>query len=80
MPTSNPPASKILGETLTLLNDLRATHSLRSIADGAGVGYEWLRALVYRGTKSPGVDRIERLNLHLADLAAAERVNGSREQ
>jgi hypothetical protein len=78
MTSSNPPTSRILSETLSLLREVRMTHSLRSIADGAGVGYEWLRALVYRGTKSPGVEKIERLRNHLQDLDAARRVGKGR--
>ena len=78
MTTRNAPESKILSETLTLLHELRKTHSLRSISLGAGVGYEWLRAMVYRGTKSPGVEKIERLRNHLKDLDAAQRVGKGR--
>lgn len=47
--------------------------SLRQIAEGAGVGHQWVRGLVYGAIKDPGVSRLEKLHNFLADYQASKR-------
>ncbi len=62
----------LLERTKRLLEE-RGDLTIRQIAAGANVGYEWLRKLIYEGIESPGVDRIERVHNYLADARAAKR-------
>ena len=62
----------LLSRTKKLL-DARGDLSLREIADGAGVGHEWVRKLVYGGIDDPGVKRLEKLHAFLSEYHAARR-------
>lgn len=62
----------LLDRTKRLLHD-RGETSLREIADGAGVGHEWLRSLAYDRSKNPGIQPLEKLHNFLTDFHAARR-------
>ena len=62
----------LLSRTIKLLNE-RGETSLREIADGAGVGHEWLRSLAYGRSGNPGIKHIEKLQAFLTELHAARR-------
>jgi hypothetical protein len=66
----------LLTRTKKLL-DQRGKTSLREIATGADVGYEWLRSVVYdkdgNRIDDPGIKRIEKLYNYLLELYAARR-------
>lgn len=66
----------LLSRTKKLL-DQRGKTSLREIATGADVGYEWLRSVVYdkdgNRIDDPGVKRVEKLYNYLIELYAAKR-------
>lgn len=66
----------LLERTQKLLKE-RGDLSLRAISDGSGVGYEWLRKLVYAGIENPSVVRIEKVYSFLSDYQAAKRFNDS---
>lgn len=72
--TKAPDATEsLLDRTKKLLAD-RGELSLRQIADGAGVGHEWLRSFAYGDRiKDPGVTRLEKLHNYLAEYHAARR-------
>jgi hypothetical protein len=69
----------LLSRTKTLL-ELRGDLTLRQIAEGAGVGHEWLRGLVYGAIKDPGVMRLEKLHAFLSDYVAAQRFEQKRQK
>lgn len=62
----------LLDRTKKLL-DQRGDATLREIAEGAGVGHEWLRGFVYGAIKDPGVSRLEKLHNFLVEYQAAKR-------
>jgi hypothetical protein len=62
----------LLSKTKKLL-DQRGDLTLREIADGADVGHEWVRKLVYGGIDDPGVKRLEKLYAFLNEYQAAKR-------
>ncbi len=63
----------LLTRTKKLL-DQRGKTSLREIAEGAGVGHEWLKSIAYDNRiGDPGVTRLEKLHNYLVDLHAARR-------
>lgn len=63
----------LLSRTKKLLAQ-RGELTLREIAEGAGVGHEWLRSFLYGGRiKDPGVTRLEKLHNYLSDYEAAKR-------
>jgi transcriptional regulator with XRE-family HTH domain len=62
----------LLSRTKKLL-DQRGELSLREIAEGAGVGHEWVRGLTYGAIKDPGISRLEKLHNFLTDYHAAQR-------
>lgn len=63
----------LVTRTKKLLRE-RGEVSLREVADGAGVGHEWLRSFFYRGRiQDPGVTRLEKLHNYLAEYHAARR-------
>ena len=62
----------LLSRTKKLLDD-RGDLTLREIAEGAGVGHEWVRKLVYGGIDDPGVLRLEKLYAYLTEYHAAKR-------
>jgi len=62
----------LLSRTKKLLDD-RGEISLREIAEGAGVGHEWVRGLAYGAIKDPGVSRLEKLHNFLTEYHAAQR-------
>lgn len=62
----------LLSKTKKLL-DQRGDLTLREIAEGAEVGQEWLRKIVYGGIDDPGVKRLEKLFAFLSEYHAAKR-------
>lgn len=62
----------LLDRTKNLL-DQRGETSLREIADGAGVGHEWVRSLAYGRSKNPGIKPLEKLHNFLTEFHAARR-------
>lgn len=62
----------LLTRTKRLLEQ-RGDLTVRQVATGAGVGYEWLRKFLYEGFDDPSVVRIERLYRFLSDYQAAKR-------
>lgn len=63
----------LLTRTKKLL-DQRGELSLREIAEGAGVGHEWVRSIAYEGRiVDPGISRLEKLHNFLVDYHAARR-------
>lgn len=62
----------LLSRTRKLL-EARGELSLRAIADGAGVGHEWVRAMVYGRIPDPGITRLEKLYSFLSEYHAAQR-------
>lgn len=63
----------LLDRTKKLL-DQRGELTLRQIAEGAGVGHEWLRSFLYGNRiKDPGVSRLEKLHNFLTEYQAAQR-------
>ena len=68
----------LLVRTKRLL-ECRGNLSLREIAEGAGVGHEWLRSLAYGAIKDPGVLRLEKLHAYLVEYQAARRFNERQE-
>lgn len=75
MPDVPNSTESLLSRTKKLLAQ-RGELSLREIAEGAGVGHEWLRSLVYgERIKDPGVTRLEKLHNFLTDYQAAKRFN-----
>ena len=67
MPKTSDSTESLLTRTKNLL-DQRGELTLRQIAEGAGVGHEWLRGLVYGAINDPGVMRLEKLHDYLASL------------
>lgn len=65
-------AESLLSRTKRLLDE-RGELSLREIADGAGVGHQWVRSLVYNRIKDPGIKRLEKLHAFLTEYHAARR-------
>ena len=51
----------------------RGNLGLREIADGSGVGYEWLRKFVYGGISKPDISRVERVHTFMREWQAAKR-------
>jgi hypothetical protein len=62
----------LLAKTKKLL-DQRGDLTLRQIAEGAEVGHEWVRKIVYGGIDDPGVKRLEKLFAFLNEYQAAKR-------
>lgn len=63
----------LLERTKKLLGQ-RGDLTLREIAEGAGVGHEWLRSFLYGDRiREPGVSKIEKLHNFLTDYQAAQR-------
>lgn len=63
----------LLDRTKKLLTQ-RGDLTLREIADGAGVGHEWLRSFMYGDRiREPGVLKIQKIHDFLADYQAAQR-------
>lgn len=54
--------------TMALLRDRPENVSLRKISNDTGLGYEWLRKLLYEGIPDPGVNKIETLYHYLSAL------------
>lgn len=79
MPKAADATESLLSRTKTLL-DMRGDLTLRQIADGAGVGHQWLRGLVYGAIKDPGITRLEKLHAFLSDYVAAQRFEKAREK
>lgn len=72
MPDVANSTESLLGRTKKLLEE-RGELSLRQIAEGAGVGHEWLRSLCYGAIEEPGVTKLERVHNYLTEFRAAER-------
>ena len=73
MPEVVDTTESLLTRTKRLLAD-RGELSLREIAEGAGVGHEWLRSFAYGDRiKDPGVTRLEKLHNFLTEYQAAKR-------
>lgn len=65
----------LLSRTKKLLAQ-RGALTLREIAEGAGVGHEWLRSFAYGDRiKDPGITRLEKLHNYLTEYHAAKRFN-----
>lgn len=62
----------LLDRTKKLLSDVEGL-TLREIANGAGVGHEWVRKIAYGGIDDPGVKRLEKLHAFLTEYHAAKR-------
>jgi hypothetical protein len=69
----NPDTTESLLERTKILLQQRGGLTLREIAAGAGVGYEWLRKLAYNGVDDPGVARVERVHRYLTEYQIARR-------
>lgn len=75
MPDVSNSTESLLSRTKKLLAQ-RGALTLREIAEGAGVGHEWLRSFVYGDRiKDPGVTRLEKLHNFLTDYHTAKRFN-----
>ena len=72
MPDVADTTESLLARTKKLLTQ-RGDLSLRQIAQGAGVGHEWLRSLVYGAIEEPGVTKLEKVHNYLVDYQAAQR-------
>lgn len=72
MPNVPDQTESLVSRTKNLLAQ-RGDLSLREVAKGAGVGYEWLRKFAYDLIEEPSANRIERLHNYLADYQAAQR-------
>jgi hypothetical protein len=64
----------LVTETLELIGQRGSDLSLREIAEGAGVGHEWLRKLVYSPPSDVGVRRVEAVHRFMSDYHAARRL------
>ncbi|MEN9417095.1 MAG: hypothetical protein RI988_715 [Pseudomonadota bacterium] len=64
----------LLTETLEMIDQRGPDLSLREIAEGAGVGHEWLRKLVYSPPSDVGVRRVEAVFRFMSDYQAARRL------
>ena len=62
----------LLTRTKKLLSE-RGETSLREIAEGAGVGHQWVRSLLYGAIDDPGVKKLEKLYAYLTEYHAAKR-------
>lgn len=62
----------LLDRTKKLLAE-RGDTSLREIADGADVDFEWVKSIHYNRIADPGVLKLEKLHLYLVDFHAAKR-------
>lgn len=65
MPRAVHATESLLVRTKKLLDE-RGELSLREIAEGAGVGHQWVRSLVYGRIHDPGITRLEKLHAFLA--------------
>lgn len=79
MPKAADETESLLTRTKALLKQ-RGDLTLRQIADGAGVGHQWLRGLAYGAIKDPGITRLEKLHAFLSDYVAAQRFEQSRQK
>lgn len=79
MPKVADATESLLTRTRSLLEQ-RGDLTLRQIADGAGVGHQWLRGLVYGAIKDPGISRLEKLHGYLSDYIAAQRFERARQK
>ncbi len=73
MPPTKPPTSKLLQESLRLLDEAIAAgdESLAEIAARSGVGWHWLGKLRQGGIADPGVNKVEALHSYLTAKRAA---------
>lgn len=72
--TDGPDTTESLLTRTKKLLDQRGNLTLREIAEGAGVGHEWLRSFLYGDRiKDPGISRLEKLHNFLVDYHAARR-------
>lgn len=78
MPSNLDQTESMLWQTKNLLEQ-RGELTLREIAAGADVGYEWLRKLAYNGVSNPGVTQVERVHRYLTDYQAAQRFRSTQE-
>lgn len=58
----------LLDETYRLLDQARATYSLRQISDRAGVNYHWLAKFVQRAYSDPSVVKVQHLYSWLVEV------------
>ncbi len=72
MESEHDSTESLLDRTKKLL-DQRGEASLREIADGAGVGHEWVRSLAYGRSENPGIKPLEKLHNFLTEFHAARR-------
>lgn len=56
----------LLDHTYRLLADRREHMTLREIADGSGLGYDWLSKFANRAIPNPGVINVQTLHDFLA--------------
>lgn len=78
MPATPDTTESLLSRTKKLLEE-RGELSLREIAEGAGVGHQWVRSLAYGAIKDPGISRLEKLYAFLTEYRAAERFRSRHE-
>jgi transcriptional regulator with XRE-family HTH domain len=64
----------LFAKTKALL-DQRTPLTLREVAEGSGVGLEWLRKFHHGHIERPDVDRVEKVQQYLLDFEAAKRFN-----
>jgi transcriptional regulator with XRE-family HTH domain len=62
----------LLSRTKKLLEQ-RGELSLREIAEGAGVGHQWVRSILYTKDPNPTIKPLEQLYAYLVELHAAKR-------
>jgi transcriptional regulator with XRE-family HTH domain len=72
MPNVTDSTESLLDRTKRLLRE-RGDLSLREIAEGAGVGHQWLRSIVYEAIEEPGVTKLEKVHNYLVEYQAAKR-------
>lgn len=72
MRSASDATESLLTKTKRLLQE-RGDLSLREIAQGAGVGHQWLRSLCYGAIKEPGVTKLEKVHNYLIEYRAALR-------
>ncbi len=70
----------LLTRTKRLLAERPTELSLREIAEGAGVGHQWVRSLVYGAIKEPGVTKLEKVYGFMLDYHAARRFRDKRSE
>jgi hypothetical protein len=78
MASNSDQTESMLEQTKNLLEQ-RGELTLREIAAGAEVGYEWLRKLAYNGVSNPGVTQVERVHRYLTDYQTARRFQSAQD-